>query len=192
MFDKRKDISQEGTTAHLDAGSNELTPAKPAPVSGRAAVIGPRIVINGSITGDENLVVEGRVEGSIDLASQRVDIGPSGQVHADIRAKEVKVDGEVRGDINGSEKVIISRSGRVQGNIKAPRLTLEDGAKFKGSIDMDPGEVAKPAARPEPRVVAPVPAQDARSQQKTGNGSGPATPVAEKGKPGPSLNLENK
>ena len=70
---------------------------------------------------------------------------------ANLDAKTVKVDGQVTGDISGSEKVVISKSGRVQGNIVAPRVTLEDGAKFKGSIDMDPGSdssatSAKPAA----------------------------------------------
>jgi cytoskeletal protein CcmA (bactofilin family) len=99
----------------------------------------------------------------------------------------VKVDGEVRGDILGSEKVIISRTGRVQGNIKAPRMTLEDGAKFKGSIDMDPGEVAKPAPKPEARPVAAQPAVPA----KAANGSSP-TPLPEKAKPAPGLNLESK
>ncbi len=66
---------------------------------------------------------------------------------ADIKAKTVKIEGEVAGDVTGSEKVVIAKSGRVRGNIVAPRVTLEDGAIFKGSIDMDPGDTrtAKPA-----------------------------------------------
>ncbi|MBV1904704.1 MAG: polymer-forming cytoskeletal protein, partial [Pseudomonadales bacterium] len=64
----------------------------------------------------------------------------SGKVTADIMAKVVKIEGEVTGDIAGDEKVVISSTGRVRGNIVAPRMTLEDGAKFKGSIDMDPEE----------------------------------------------------
>jgi cytoskeletal protein CcmA (bactofilin family) len=191
MFDKRKDSSQEGPKAHFDAGLSDLTSVKnTAQSSGRTAVIGPRIVINGSITGDESLVVEGRVEGNIDLGGHRVEVGPSGQVKADIEAKEVKIDGEVRGDISGSEKVIISRTGRVQGNIKAPRMTLEDGAKFKGSIDMDPDKAEKPVARP-----AVQPAAEAKPQPKpAANGTGqPGQPaVADKAKASPGLNLENK
>lgn len=187
MFDKRKDTSQEGPKAHFDAGLSDLSSVKSAQVSGRAAVIGPRIVINGTISGDENLVVEGRVEGSIDLAGHRVDVGPSGQVKADIQAKEVKIEGEVRGDVTGSEKVIIARTGRVQGNIKAPRMTLEDGAKFKGSIDMDPDKAERPTARP-----AVQPAPEVKAQPKPpANGSGQA-PVAEKPKAAPGLNLESK
>ena len=103
-------------------------------------MIGPSIVIKGSVTGDEDLLVEGTVEGTIELRSHEVSVGTSGTVNADIHAKVVKIDGEVSGDVNGSEKVVISKSGNVRGNIIAPRVTLEDGAIFKGSIDMDPGD----------------------------------------------------
>ena len=147
MFDKRKDTQQEGSKAHFDAGLNDLSSSQAGTASARAAVIGPRIRIKGDVTGDENLLIEGRVDGKVSLGEYRVDVGPAGQVYADIEAKVVKVDGEVQGDITGSEKVIISRSGNVRGNIKAPRMTLEDGAKFKGSIDMDPGD-AQPGAKP--------------------------------------------
>ena len=105
-------------------------------------MIGPSIVIKGTVSGDEDLLVQGRVEGSIELKDNEVSIGQSGRVTADVNAKTVKIDGEVTGDINGGEKVVISKSGRVRGNIVAPRVTLEDGAIFKGSIDMDPGDSA--------------------------------------------------
>ena len=103
-------------------------------------MIGPSIVIKGNVSGDEDLLVHGRVEGSIDLGAHEVSVGESGRVTADINAKVVKIDGEVTGDITGNEKVVISKSGNVRGNIVAPRVTLEDGAVFKGSIDMDPGD----------------------------------------------------
>ena len=105
-------------------------------------MIGPSIVIKGSVSGDEDLLIQGKVEGTVALADHEVSVGQSGQVHADIHAKIVKIDGEVTGDIRGDEKVVISKSGNVRGNIVAPRVTLEDGAIFKGSIDMDPGEEA--------------------------------------------------
>ena len=101
-------------------------------------MIGPTINIKGDITGDENLVIEGKVEGKVDLGSKDVTIGPTGRVRANINASVIKIEGEVHGDMQGEEKVVISKSGKVQGNIVAPRVTLEDGAKFKGSIDMDP------------------------------------------------------
>lgn len=155
MFDKRKDSNQEGSNPAYESGVREQKAAAPAS-SGRAAVIGPRIRINGDVSGDEDLVIEGSVEGKVSLGDHRVDIGPSGQVKADIEAKVVKIDGVVEGDVNAGEKVIISRSGNVRGNIVAPRMTLEDGAKFKGSIDMDPGESAAPR-REAPRKVEDKP-----------------------------------
>ena len=121
-------------------------------------MIGPSITIKGTIQGAENLVIEGRVEGSVDLPDNDLTVGESGQVSADLNAKVVNVQGQVDGDITGKEKVVVAQSGRVRGNIVAPRVTLEDGAKFKGSIDMDPGEAAsaKPASRATPKA-APEP-----------------------------------
>ncbi len=110
-------------------------------------MIGPSIKIKGEVTGDEDLVIKGSVEGTIDLSAHEVTVGDSGRVNADIKGKTVTVNGEVTGDITGGEMVIITKSGHVRGNIIAPRMTLEDGAVFKGSIDMDPGESQrKPAA----------------------------------------------
>ena len=112
-------------------------------------MIGPSIKIKGEVTGDEDLVIQGKVEGTIDLNDHEVSVGQSGQVFADIKAKVIKIDGEVTGDIAGNEKVVISKSGNVRGNIVAPRVTLEDGAIFKGSIDMDPAGTSQSRA-PQP------------------------------------------
>ena len=115
-------------------------------------MIGQSITIKGTINGAENLVIEGKVDGSIELPDHDLTIGESGQVSADLNAKTINVQGQVDGDINGTEKVVVSKSGRVRGNIIAPRVTLEDGAKFKGNIDMDPGETSTP--KPAPRAVS--------------------------------------
>ena len=178
MFEKHKSSKQEPQTPQPQQDS--FTPSASAPLSsGKSAVIGPGIHINGDISGDENLIVEGRVDGKILLDSHQVEVGQSGRVNADITAKVIKIAGEVRGDISGMEKVIISRSGNVHGNIVAPRMTLEDGAIFKGSIDMDPGEPvkAKPVA-PEkkatekvaekPKVVASGSPKDTKSYSLNG------------------------
>jgi cytoskeletal protein CcmA (bactofilin family) len=111
--------------------------AIPAPARS-VAMIGPSITIKGEVTGEEDLLIHGKVEGTINLSGNQVSVGESGQVCADIQAKVVNIDGKVTGDITGIEKVVISKSGNVHGNIVAPRVTLEDGAIFKGSIDMDP------------------------------------------------------
>ena len=102
------------------------------------AMIGPSIRIKGDLTGEENLIIEGQVEGTIHLDKNDLTIGSSGRVKANIQAKGVIVEGQVEGDIIGKEKVIIRRTGNMRGNIVAPRVTLEDGAMFKGSIEMEP------------------------------------------------------
>ena len=105
-------------------------------------MIGSTIKIKGEVTGDEDLEIEGSVEGTINLAAHQVTVGETGKVRADINAKTVIVNGNVIGDITGGEKVIITKTGNISGNIVTPRMTLEDGAVFKGSIDMDPGETS--------------------------------------------------
>jgi cytoskeletal protein CcmA (bactofilin family) len=143
MFEKHRNNKPEPKVSQPQQDNFAVQAGTPAS-SGRSALIGPGIHINGDISGDENLVVEGRVDGKIRLDSHQVEVGQSGRVNADITANVIKIAGKVRGDITGTEKVIILRSGNVHGNIVVPRMTLEDGAIFKGSIDMDPGEVAKP------------------------------------------------
>ena len=150
MFDKRKDPTAEPSAATPPA-PRETHNSTENFTSRSTAVIGQTIHIKGTVTGNENLVIEGKVEGSVDLSQNDLTIGQSGNVTADLTAKTVKIDGQVTGDISGEEKVIVSKSGKVKGNIIAPRVTLEDGAKFKGSIDMDPGE-----AKPAPKASKPT------------------------------------
>lgn len=141
MFDRKN--AQQSPSESTDTPASG-TPSQPetrpvTAVSGGAkASIGATILIKGDVTGDENLHIEGKVEGTVSLASHELVVGKSGKVHADITAKLIRIDGEVQGDITGKEKVIISATGNVRGNIVTPRMSLEDGAKFKGSIDMDP------------------------------------------------------
>ena len=151
MFDKRKDpeptVEPVRDTAPTPAPTHSALRSNEGGARS-AAVIGATITIKGDITGEEKLLIEGRIEGSVKLNKNDLTIGESGNVKADVTADTVRIDGEVVGDIAG-EKVIVSRSGRVNGNIVAPRVTLEDGAKFKGSIDMDPTEHAA-ESKPSP------------------------------------------
>ena len=111
-------------------------PAAPAPRSGERASIGRSISIRGDVTGDEDLLIQGRVEGSIDLANHAVTIGAEGEVKASVTGRVVIVEGTVEGDIHSEEQVVLRASARVQGDIIAPRLVLEDGARFRGGVDM--------------------------------------------------------
>ena len=142
MFEKKKSSSNIEDSIDQPESAASFSSASPPPSgpSSPVATIGPSINIKGEVSGDENLIIQGTIEGRIELKNRVVTIGRSGKVTANINATVVKIEGEVNGDISGKEKVIISKTGRVKGNIITPRMSLEDGAKFKGTIDMDPGE----------------------------------------------------
>jgi cytoskeletal protein CcmA (bactofilin family) len=105
---------------------------------GERATIGPSIYIKGDLAGDEDLIIEGRVEGRVDLKQHNVTIGKNGRVRADVFGRVVNVEGEVDGNVFAQEQAVLRQSGAVRGNITSPRVTLEDGSRFKGSIDMEP------------------------------------------------------
>ncbi len=123
--------------------------ARPPQRSRGAATIGASIRIKGDLSGDEDLLIQGQIQGKIKLQSHNVTVGPSGRVKADIHGRNIRVEGEVDGNLFGQEEIVIRASGRVQGNLQAPRVTLENGSNFKGSIDMDASASSRPAA-PKP------------------------------------------
>ena len=141
-------------------------PPPPVPAVPRErATIGQSITVVGDVSGEEDLTVLGRVEGRIDLAQNSVTVGRTGRIKADVFAKNVSVEGEVQGNVFAGEAIILRKSGGVHGNLTSPRVTLEDGCKFKGSIDMDPQAADRArAAAGASREGKPVPVA-ARSQQ---------------------------
>src|SRR5262245_18488393 len=113
-------------------------PPSPSPAQGGRAstcVIGPRTVIKGEITGDEDVLVDGIVEGEIKIV-RGLRVGQGGTVRATISAQSVVVSGEVVGDCHAENRVEIQASGRVTGNIRAPKIVIAEGAMFKGNSDM--------------------------------------------------------
>ena len=137
------------------------------------ATIGPSITIKGELTGQEDLEIQGKVEGTITLKKNRVMVSESGRVKADIHAKSIRVGGEVSGNLLGDDEVIILRTGRVEGDIKASRVVLEDGSKFKGSIDMEPkGDSKSGSADAATKTQSP---ENGRYKEASlGQGSSPA------------------
>jgi len=119
---------------------------KPTPPSIREnqsdarALVGPSITITGGLAGEEDVTIEGTVEGTVEFREHSVIVGPHGRVKADIYAKDIKIEGKLEGDLYGEERIEISKTGVVNGNIHAPRIIMEDGCKFKGRVDMEPGE----------------------------------------------------
>jgi cytoskeletal protein CcmA (bactofilin family) len=115
-------------------------PASPARTASAAtadqATIGKSLVIKGEVTGSESLYIDGRVEGSINLAGNRVTVGRNGIVSANINAREIVVLGKVRGNLTASDRVDIRSDGSLTGDVVAARISIEDGAYFKGGIDI--------------------------------------------------------
>jgi len=99
--------------------------------------IGSATSIIGELAGEEDLLIKGQFEGKIDLKKSNVTIGKSGRLEADIYGKTITIEGKVQGNLFGEEKIILRQSGRVRGNMLAPRVHVEDGAKFQGKVDMD-------------------------------------------------------
>jgi cytoskeletal protein CcmA (bactofilin family) len=113
--------------------------------SPKMSVLGKTLVFKGQLTANEDLLIQGRVEGSITHSAAHLAIGAHGDVSADVHAQRLIVQGKLAGDVHATESVVVEVSANVQGNIYAPRVALKDGAKFKGSIDMDAGAAAAPA-----------------------------------------------
>src|ERR1700746_3424714 len=103
------------------------------------ATIGKSLVIKGEVTGSESLYIDGRVEGSINLSGNRVTVGRNGVVAANINAREIVVLGKVRGNLTASDRVDIRSDGSLTGDVIAARISIEDGAFFKGGIDIRKG-----------------------------------------------------
>jgi cytoskeletal protein CcmA (bactofilin family) len=101
--------------------------------------IGQTIFIKGELTGTEDLTIEGRVEGKIELKDHNLTIGPNGKIKADVFAKSIVITGELLGNAYASEKVEITNAGVLKGDIVSPRIVIADGAQFKGTVDMDKG-----------------------------------------------------
>ena len=136
MDGSREEARMESATAQTQPAHTASRPAMKSGAS-EAAVIGKSIQIDGDVRGDEDLLIKGEVRGTIHLPNNSVTIGSEGTVHADVHAKTVCVEGTVKGNLFGSDRVSVCSSAKVSGNIKSPRVSLDDGARFKGSIEMD-------------------------------------------------------
>lgn len=126
------------------------------PVTGELAHIGKSVFIKGELSGSEDLYVDGEVEGTIELRGHSLTVGPNGRVRAHVNARNVVVQGKVNGNIQASERVDLRASANVTGDIVTARIAVEDGAFFKGGIDVQ--RESKPEhkveVKPEPKAEA--------------------------------------
>ncbi len=117
-----------------------------APTARNLAILGPGLVVKGQISGEEDLQIDGKVEGSISLKGQRLTVGPNGEIVSDVHAREVIVYGKVRGNLFAEDRIEVKKDGSVVGNITGGRVLIEDGAYLKGQIEIERGKSHKHAS----------------------------------------------
>ena len=137
------------------------------------ATIGKAVKVVGQIFSKEDLYVDGDLEGTVELLEHKLTIGPNGTVHASVKAREVVALGTIQGNVEAADKIEIRKDARLVGDIKTARIIIEDGAYFKGSIDIVKPEPARAAAKP-PQHAAPAPAAAATAPQGVTAGAGGA------------------
>ena len=126
--------------------------------SSEIATIGKSVVVKGELSGNEDLVIDGDVEGSITLRGQTLTVGPNGRVRANIEARNVILHGRVDGDIHAADRVDLRKSASLSGNISTARISIEDGAFFKGGIDIQKPDSGAPKVEPRSQSAAAPPA----------------------------------
>lgn len=171
MWKKADSDAPQGSTTSAPAARSGRTPAP------GGATIGASIVIDGDVTGSEDMTIHGKVKGTVRLPDHQLQVGPEGRVEATVFARSIMVDGHVKGDLSAEQEIVVRRTGDVRGNLAAPRIGLEEGAKFKGRIDMEPGSNAgaqpaadKPEAKPTGDQPGAKPSGD-HSEEKKADGS---------------------
>jgi cytoskeletal protein CcmA (bactofilin family) len=128
------------------------------PKTGEFAHVGKSVLIKGELSGSEDLYVDGQVEGHIELQGNVLTVGPNGQVHANVNAKSVIIHGKLEGNIRASSHADLRKSSLTVGDIVTQRIAIEDGAFFKGKVEIDREiarpDAAKPAATASPKATA--------------------------------------
>ncbi len=182
MWNRKKDDEYPPKSAATPQAPSQAQPMKeaiPPPMSSMPvrtydapglslgnATIGKAVAIKGQIVSREDLLIDGEIEGTVEAQEHRITIGPNGRVQAGIKAREIVILGSVTGNVEATDKIDIRKDARLLGDIKTARIVIEDGAYFKGSIDITKAEVKqqpKPMA-PPPVAAAPPPPPAAPQQ----------------------------
>ena len=146
MFNKKKDEYSEYEKSEPAVSTNPDVRRR------KTSVIGPTLKFKGELSANEDLIIEGEIEGTIAHQDKNLTVGKEGRVKADINARTVEVYGKVEGDIHGEDIVKLAKSADVKGNIRCARIVMEDGARFSGSIDM--GQKKKAPSKPTSLPIA--------------------------------------
>jgi cytoskeletal protein CcmA (bactofilin family) len=138
--------------------AREVRPSEPqreSALRGGIATVGKNLVVKGNVSGGEDLYVDGELEGSVELKDNNITIGPNGRVSANLHARDIVVLGRLKGNVRAVERLEIRKTGSLIGDIITARVVIEDGAYFKGSIDIQKGTAASaPAAAPSVQAAA--------------------------------------
>lgn len=156
------ELAKEGIPMSTLPGRSSATEPHHDPQRGGAAVLGKSVIVKGQIFSREDLTIDGEVEGTVELQEHRLTIGPNGKVVASVKAREIVVLGTIHGNVETSDKIDIRRDAKLVGDIRTARIVIEDGAYFKGNIDIiraeAPRQEPKPAPKPQPVASATAPA----------------------------------
>ncbi len=132
---------------------NQITPVKTMTSPIEQATIGRTVVIKGEVSGNESLYIDGRVEGSVTFKDHRVTVGRNGVVQANISAREVVIMGKVTGNVECSDRVDIRSEGTLNGDVVSARISVEDGAMLRGSVQLNPGEQKQDKSHDAPKSM---------------------------------------
>ncbi len=157
---QQADLTKEGTPMTMPMRSPEPESYRPS----TAASIGKSVMIKGQIISREDLYLDGELEGTVELQEHRLTIGPNGRVQANVKAREIVVIGTMHGNCEATDKVEIRKEARLVGDIRTLRIFIEDGAYFKGSIDVIKENVKPQPAPPAPRQHAAAAAAGSANQ----------------------------
>src|SRR5215475_4268035 len=148
-----RELAKEGTPM----STQPSRPSESHHEGGRSAVLGKSVVLKGQIISREDLTIDGEVEGTVELKEHRLTIGPNGKVKASVKARELVVIGTIHGDVEITDKIDIRREAKLVGDIKTARVVIEDGAYFKGNIDIIRAEAPRPVTQITPKAQASAP-----------------------------------
>jgi cytoskeletal protein CcmA (bactofilin family) len=162
----KKTEDYQGTAYDPITEQKTMTPVPGAATTAEGTIIGEKISIEGNIRGDEHLVIQGSMKGNIEMATHNFTVGSKGRVEGQINAQNVKVSGQMIGDIKTQGKVEITKEADFMGDIKAKSISVEDGAYFKGSIELaqEPHRKTALAAKVAPNAN-PQPVMEPKTQE---------------------------
>jgi len=134
----------------MSSPSRTFEPETPSTRGGSAA-LGKNVTVKGQIFAREDLTIDGEVEGTVECQEHRLTIGPNARVQAGLKAREIIIHGSIQGNVDATDKIDIKKEAKLVGDIKTSRIVIEDGAYFKGSIDISKVASGKPAQAPAPQ-----------------------------------------